>query len=62
MREVPEVMHPSYIVPTLQAFESSVMIWGCFNWTGLGTATLFSNTIMSGLLHQPGYPDGPGII
>ncbi|XP_064190432.1 uncharacterized protein LOC135254212 isoform X3 [Anguilla rostrata] len=32
-----------WTVPTVQASGGSVMIWGCFNWSGLGSATLCSN-------------------
>ncbi|KAF7652311.1 hypothetical protein LDENG_00098550 [Lucifuga dentata] len=39
-READEVMHPSCLVPTIQACGGSVMIWGCFSWSGLGSATI----------------------
>lgn len=39
-REAHEAMHPSCIVPTVQAYGSSVMIWGCFTWSGLGSANI----------------------
>ena len=39
-READEVMHPSCLVPTVQACGGSAMIWGCCSWSGLGSATL----------------------
>ena len=39
-READEVMHPSCLMPTVQACGGSVMIWGCFSCSGRGSATL----------------------
>ena len=33
------MMHPSCLVSTTQVCGGSVMIWGCFSWSGLGSAT-----------------------
>ena len=41
-KEADEVMHPSCLVPTLQACGGSAMIWGCCSWSGLGSATLWA--------------------
>ena len=38
--EADEVMYPSCLVPTAQVCRGSVMIWGWFSWSGLGSATL----------------------
>ena len=37
-READEVMHPSCLMPNVQACEGSVIIWGGFSWSGLGSA------------------------
>ena len=42
-REAHEALDPSCIVPTVQAFGGSMMIWGCFCAAGLGSATLCTN-------------------
>ena len=39
-READEVIHPSWILSTVQACGGSAMIWGCCSWSGLGSATL----------------------
>ncbi|GBM01870.1 hypothetical protein AVEN_218988-1 [Araneus ventricosus] len=39
-RKPHEAMEPSCIVPTVQANGGSIMIRGCFNGSGLGSATL----------------------
>ena len=36
-REVDEVMHPSCLVPTVQACGGSAMIWCFCSWSGLGS-------------------------
>lgn len=41
-KEVDEIMHLLWIVPTVQAYGGSVMIWGCFSLSGLGSATSFA--------------------
>lgn len=46
-REPHEAMDPSCMVPTVQASGGSVMLWGCFTWSGLGSATLCSNKMKS---------------
>ena len=46
-REMHEVIHPSCIVPTVQASGGSVMIWGCINWSGRGSASLCGNKMKS---------------
>uniref|UniRef100_A0A8C9WIX7 Tc1-like transposase DDE domain-containing protein n=1 Tax=Scleropages formosus TaxID=113540 RepID=A0A8C9WIX7_SCLFO len=47
VREADEVMHPSCLVPTVEACGGSVMIWGCFSWSGLGSATLCAQKMRS---------------
>ncbi|GBM16363.1 hypothetical protein AVEN_28322-1 [Araneus ventricosus] len=42
-REPHEVMDFSSIVPTVQANGGSIMVWGCFNGSGLESATLCDN-------------------
>lgn len=42
-----EVMHPSRLVPTLQACGGSVMFWGWFSWSGLGSITLCAQKMSS---------------
>ncbi len=37
-READKVMHPSCLVPTIQACGGSAMIWGCCSRSGLGSA------------------------
>ena len=39
-READEVMHPSCLMPNIQACEGSVIIWGGFGWSGIGSAVL----------------------
>ena len=39
-RQADEVMHPSSLVPSVQACGGSVMICGCFSWSGPGSAML----------------------
>jgi hypothetical protein len=46
-RHLHEAMDPSCIVPTVQAFGGSVMIWGCFSWAGLRPETLCSDHMKS---------------
>ncbi len=46
-REVDEVMHPSCLVPTVQACSGSAMIWGCCSWSGQGSATLCAQRMRS---------------
>ncbi|GBM92317.1 hypothetical protein AVEN_72346-1 [Araneus ventricosus] len=46
-REPHEAMDPSCIVPTEQANGGSVMIWGCFSESGLGSAILCDNKMKS---------------
>lgn len=46
-REAGEVMHPSCLVPTVQACGGSVMIWGCCSWSGLGSATVCAQRMRS---------------
>lgn len=46
-REAHEVMHQSCIVPNIPASGGSVIIWGRFSWSGLGSATLWSNKMKS---------------
>ena len=46
-READEVMHPSCLVPTVQACGGSAMIWGCCSWSGLGSATLCAQRMRS---------------
>lgn len=46
-READEVMHPSCLVPTVQACGGSAMIWGCCSWSGLGSATVCAQRIRS---------------
>lgn len=36
-----------WTVPTVQASGGSDMIWGCFSWSGLGSATLRGNKMKS---------------
>ncbi|GBN55695.1 hypothetical protein AVEN_70747-1 [Araneus ventricosus] len=42
-----EAMDTSCIVPTVQANGGSIMIWGCFNGSGLGSAKLCDNKMKS---------------
>ena len=49
-REVDEVMYPSCLVPNLQAFGGSAVIWGWFSWSGLGSATMCAQNIFSSLM------------
>ena len=71
-REAHEALDPSCIAPTVQASEGSVMIWGSFTWSGLGSVTLCSNRMKSqkylnilGDYVHPSidfyFPDGSGI-
>jgi transposase len=71
-REPHEALDPSCIAPTVQASGGSVMIWGCFTWSGLGSVTLCSNKMKSheyldilGDQVHPSmdfyFPDGSGI-
>uniref|UniRef100_A0A3B5RET6 Tc1-like transposase DDE domain-containing protein n=1 Tax=Xiphophorus maculatus TaxID=8083 RepID=A0A3B5RET6_XIPMA len=46
-REAGEVMHPSCLVPTVQACGGSAMIWGCCSWSGQGSATLWAQRMRS---------------
>ncbi len=46
-READEVMHPSYLVPTVQACGGSAMICGCCSWSGLDSATLCAQILRS---------------
>ncbi len=46
-READEVMHPSYLVPTVQACGGSAMICGCCSWSGLDSATLCAQRMRS---------------
>ncbi|GBL87934.1 hypothetical protein AVEN_192094-1 [Araneus ventricosus] len=46
-REPHKAMDPSCIIPTVQANGGSIMIWGCFNGSGLGSETLCDNKIKS---------------
>ncbi|GBN30534.1 hypothetical protein AVEN_192516-1 [Araneus ventricosus] len=46
-REPYEAMGPSCIVPTVQANGGSIMIWSCFNGSGLGSATLCDSKMKS---------------
>ncbi|KAF7645433.1 hypothetical protein LDENG_00204610 [Lucifuga dentata] len=46
-READEVMHPSCLVPTVQACGGSVMIWGCFSWSDLGSAMICAQNMSS---------------
>ena len=39
-READEVMHPSCLVPTVQACGGSVLIWGCFSCSDRDSAML----------------------
>ena len=45
--EADEAMHSSCVMPTVQAFKGSVMIWGCFSLSGLGSAMLCGNKMKS---------------
>ena len=40
-------MHPSCLVSTTHVCGGSVMIWGCFSWSGLGSATLCAQKMRS---------------
>ena len=40
-------MHPSCLVPTVQACGGSVIIWGWLSWSGLGSATLCAQRMKS---------------
>ena len=42
------MIHPSCLVPTVQVCGGSVVIWGGFSWSGLGSEMLFAQTIRSG--------------
>ncbi len=46
-READEVMHPSCLVPTVQACGGSAMICGCCSWSGLDSATLCAQRMRS---------------
>ncbi|GBN21014.1 Transposable element Tcb2 transposase [Araneus ventricosus] len=46
-REPHKTMDPSCIVSTVQANGGSIMIWGCFNGSGLESATLRDNKTKS---------------
>ena len=47
-READEVMHPSFLVPTVQACGGSAMIWGCFSWSSrLCSATVCAQRMRS---------------
>ncbi|GBL85901.1 Transposable element Tcb1 transposase [Araneus ventricosus] len=46
-QEPHEAMDPSCIVPTVQTFGGSIMIWNCFNGSNLGSATLCDNKMKS---------------
>ena len=46
-REAHEALDPSCTVPTVQASGGSVMIWECFCYSELGSATLCSNKMKS---------------
>ena len=56
--EADEVMHPSCLVPTVQACGGSAMILGCCSWSGLGSATLCAQRMKSSWL--PEYTEWPG--
>ncbi|KAF7646280.1 hypothetical protein LDENG_00190250 [Lucifuga dentata] len=45
-REVDEVMHPSCLVPTYKPVGAD-MIWGCFSWSGLGSAMICAQNMRS---------------
>ena len=42
-----EMMHPWYKMPTIQACMGSAFMWGCFSWSGLGSATICAPKIRS---------------
>ena len=46
-READEVMHPSCLVPIVQACGGSIMIWGCCSWSGPGSATVWAQRMRS---------------
>ncbi|GBL88755.1 hypothetical protein AVEN_158890-1 [Araneus ventricosus] len=46
-REPHKTMNPSCTVPTVQANGGSIMIWGCFNGSDLGSASLFDSKMKS---------------
>uniref|UniRef100_A0A8C9RQZ3 Transposase Tc1-like domain-containing protein n=1 Tax=Scleropages formosus TaxID=113540 RepID=A0A8C9RQZ3_SCLFO len=46
-READEMMHPLCLVPTVQTCGGSVMIWGCFSWSGIGSAKLCAQKMRS---------------
>ena len=41
------MMHPSCLVPTVQACGGSAMIWGGCSWSGLASATLCAQRMRS---------------
>ncbi|KAI4897374.1 hypothetical protein NFI96_017363 [Prochilodus magdalenae] len=45
--EAHDAMHPSCLVSTVKAFGGSVVTWGCFRWSDLGSATLCANKVKS---------------
>ena len=51
-REGNEVMHPSCLVFTVQACWGSVMIWGWFSWSDLGSVTLGAPKMRSSWLPE----------
>ncbi|KAL7850795.1 hypothetical protein SRHO_G00201440 [Serrasalmus rhombeus] len=46
-REAADVMHPSCLVPTVQACGGSALIWGCCSWSDPGSATLCAQRMRS---------------